>query len=207
MGCPILQIYLNARGGRWRRHNGCGSHNGSLLGMPGLTLLLGKEFRLGAGYCTRLPAMTQLREAWTLPPLVAVDLNHRRHHMTLLREEWTLPTGHVGSRVLVFEQLDSTNNRAAKLACDPRNAGVVILADVQTVGRRGRGRRRNAQSVGVVPIRRGSSARAANWPRRSTSLLAGTMACRFYVAPAAAARSSRPRLFPLLAGTRSRPRS
>jgi BirA family biotin operon repressor/biotin-[acetyl-CoA-carboxylase] ligase len=51
------------------------------------------------------------------------------------REEWTLDTRYIGRRVLVYEQTDSTNNRAAELAHDPGNDGVVVLAREQTVGR------------------------------------------------------------------------
>ena len=34
------------------------------------------------------------------------------------REEWALDTRHIGRRVLVYEQIDSTNNLAAELAHD-----------------------------------------------------------------------------------------
>ena len=51
------------------------------------------------------------------------------------REEWSLDTRRLGRRVLVFDQLDSTNNRAAELAVDPANDGIAILADEQTAGR------------------------------------------------------------------------
>jgi BirA family transcriptional regulator, biotin operon repressor / biotin---[acetyl-CoA-carboxylase] ligase len=50
-------------------------------------------------------------------------------------EEWTLDTCHIGRRVLVYEQTDSTNNRAAELAGDAGNDGLVVLAREQTVGR------------------------------------------------------------------------
>lgn len=56
------------------------------------------------------------------------------------REEWRLDTEHVGRRVLVFDTLDSTSNRAAALAEDPDNGGVVVLADEQTAGRGQHGR-------------------------------------------------------------------
>ena len=49
------------------------------------------------------------------------------------REEWHLPTRHIGRRVLVFDQLDSTNTFAAQLA-EPGD-GLVILADQQSAGR------------------------------------------------------------------------
>jgi BirA family biotin operon repressor/biotin-[acetyl-CoA-carboxylase] ligase len=55
--------------------------------------------------------------------------------MTTPREEWTLDTHRLGRRVLVFDRLDSTNNVAARLAADPANDGLVVLADEQTAGR------------------------------------------------------------------------
>jgi BirA family biotin operon repressor/biotin-[acetyl-CoA-carboxylase] ligase len=51
------------------------------------------------------------------------------------REEWHLDTRRLGRRVLVFDRLDSTSNRAASLAGSPANDGVVVLADEQTAGR------------------------------------------------------------------------
>jgi BirA family biotin operon repressor/biotin-[acetyl-CoA-carboxylase] ligase len=51
------------------------------------------------------------------------------------REEWRLDTHHLGRRVLVFDRVDSTNSRAAALAGDPGNDGLVLLADEQTAGR------------------------------------------------------------------------
>jgi BirA family biotin operon repressor/biotin-[acetyl-CoA-carboxylase] ligase len=51
------------------------------------------------------------------------------------REEWTLDTRRLGRRVLVYEQIDSTNNLAAELARDAGNDGVVVLAEEQTTGR------------------------------------------------------------------------
>jgi BirA family biotin operon repressor/biotin-[acetyl-CoA-carboxylase] ligase len=56
------------------------------------------------------------------------------------REEWHLDTQCLGRRVLVFEQVDSTNTQAAALANDPANDGVVILAEEQTAGRGQHGR-------------------------------------------------------------------
>jgi BirA family biotin operon repressor/biotin-[acetyl-CoA-carboxylase] ligase len=56
------------------------------------------------------------------------------------REEWHLETARLGRRVLVFDQLDSTNTFALGLADDPANEGVVILADEQTSGRGQHGR-------------------------------------------------------------------
>jgi BirA family biotin operon repressor/biotin-[acetyl-CoA-carboxylase] ligase len=50
-------------------------------------------------------------------------------------EEWTLPTRHLGRRVLVFDQLDSSNSRALALAHDPAHHGLVLLARAQTAGR------------------------------------------------------------------------
>ena len=60
--------------------------------------------------------------------------------MTPPRQEWSLDTRRLGHRVLVFDRLDSTNNRAAELADDPANDGLAILADEQTAGRGQHGR-------------------------------------------------------------------
>jgi BirA family biotin operon repressor/biotin-[acetyl-CoA-carboxylase] ligase len=51
------------------------------------------------------------------------------------REEWRLDTHLVGRRVLVFDQLESTNSYAAGLASDPATDGVAVLAREQTAGR------------------------------------------------------------------------
>jgi len=51
------------------------------------------------------------------------------------RQEWHLDTRHIGRRVLVFDQLESTNSHAALLAADPGNDGIAVLASVQTAGR------------------------------------------------------------------------
>ena len=51
-----------------------------------------------------------------------------------------MPTQRLGRRVLVFDQLDSTNSYAAKLAEDLGNDGVAILADRQSNGRGQHGR-------------------------------------------------------------------
>jgi BirA family transcriptional regulator, biotin operon repressor / biotin---[acetyl-CoA-carboxylase] ligase len=56
------------------------------------------------------------------------------------RDEWHLDTRRLGRRVLVFDRLDSTSTRAAELAGDPANDGVVVLADEQTAGRGQHGR-------------------------------------------------------------------
>src|SRR6516225_4772837 len=56
------------------------------------------------------------------------------------REEWNLPSQHIGRRVQVFDQLDSTSTRAAQLADDPHHHGTVILAGEQTAGRGQHGR-------------------------------------------------------------------
>ena len=58
----------------------------------------------------------------------------------LLKEEWRLTTRQLGTRVLVYERLDSTNDLAGALADDPANHGIVILADEQTAGRGQHGR-------------------------------------------------------------------
>jgi BirA family biotin operon repressor/biotin-[acetyl-CoA-carboxylase] ligase len=55
-------------------------------------------------------------------------------------DEWTLDTRHIGRRVLVYEQIDSTNNLAAGLAHDTGNDGVAVLAHEQTTGRGQHGR-------------------------------------------------------------------
>ncbi|HTU23570.1 MAG TPA: biotin--[acetyl-CoA-carboxylase] ligase [Gemmataceae bacterium] len=60
--------------------------------------------------------------------------------MTQPREEWSLDTRRLGRRVLVFDRLDSTNERAAALADDPANDGLAILAEEQTAGRGQHGR-------------------------------------------------------------------
>jgi len=60
--------------------------------------------------------------------------------MTPPREQWSLDTRRLGRRVLVFDRLDSTNNRAAQFADDPANEGIAILADEQTAGRGQHGR-------------------------------------------------------------------
>jgi BirA family biotin operon repressor/biotin-[acetyl-CoA-carboxylase] ligase len=56
------------------------------------------------------------------------------------RAEWNLATNRLGRRVLVFDQLDSTNTFAAGLADDPNNDGLAVVADVQTLGRGQHGR-------------------------------------------------------------------
>jgi len=55
--------------------------------------------------------------------------------MNLPREEWHFPTRHIGQRVLVFDELVSTNDRAAEYAASLDNAGLVLLAEHQTAGR------------------------------------------------------------------------
>lgn len=55
-------------------------------------------------------------------------------------DEWRLPTRHLGRRVLIFDRLDSTNSYAAGLAQDPANAGVAVIARVQSRGRGQHGR-------------------------------------------------------------------
>ena len=59
----------------------------------------------------------------------------------MLPEEWTLNTRHVGRRVLCHDRVDSTNSAAARLADDPANDGVAVLAAEQTAGRGQHGRR------------------------------------------------------------------
>jgi len=55
-------------------------------------------------------------------------------------QEWSLDTRRLGRRVLIFDRLDSTNSLAARLADDPANDGLAILADEQTAGRGQHGR-------------------------------------------------------------------
>jgi BirA family transcriptional regulator, biotin operon repressor / biotin---[acetyl-CoA-carboxylase] ligase len=67
------------------------------------------------------------------------------------REQWQLDTRRLGRRVLVFDQLDSTSTRAAHLADDDANDGLVILAGAQTAGRGQYGRSWLAQpGTGVL---------------------------------------------------------
>jgi BirA family biotin operon repressor/biotin-[acetyl-CoA-carboxylase] ligase len=53
---------------------------------------------------------------------------------------WQLDTRHIGRRVLVYNEVDSTNNLAAALAAEPTNDGVAVLASCQTAGRGQHGR-------------------------------------------------------------------
>lgn len=55
-------------------------------------------------------------------------------------EERTLPTRHVGRRIRYYDRVDSTNSVAARLADDPANDGVAVLAGEQTAGRGQHGR-------------------------------------------------------------------
>jgi BirA family biotin operon repressor/biotin-[acetyl-CoA-carboxylase] ligase len=55
-------------------------------------------------------------------------------------DEWRLPTHRLGRRVLLYHKVDSTNTRAAALAGEPANDGLVLLADEQTAGRGQHGR-------------------------------------------------------------------
>jgi BirA family biotin operon repressor/biotin-[acetyl-CoA-carboxylase] ligase len=66
------------------------------------------------------------------------------------REEWHLDTHRLGRRVLVYEQLDSTNSLAASLSDDPGNDGLAILADEQTAGRGQHGRTWTAPPLASV---------------------------------------------------------
>jgi BirA family biotin operon repressor/biotin-[acetyl-CoA-carboxylase] ligase len=50
------------------------------------------------------------------------------------------PLRHIGRRHIHFDATDSTNSRAAELAHDPANAGVVVTAGLQTRGRGQHGR-------------------------------------------------------------------
>ena len=67
------------------------------------------------------------------------------------REEWQLATRRLGRRVLVFDQVDSTNSLCASFAEDRPNEGLVILADCQTAGRGQHGRSWTCEpGVGVL---------------------------------------------------------
>lgn len=56
----------------------------------------------------------------------SITQNHRQR---------TLPTRHLGQRLLIFPQLDSTNTLALSLGTDPEQHGLVLLAEEQTAGR------------------------------------------------------------------------
>ncbi len=51
------------------------------------------------------------------------------------RETWHLPTAVVGREVQVYDEVDSTNTLAARLAEDGVPEGTVVIADHQTAGR------------------------------------------------------------------------
>jgi BirA family biotin operon repressor/biotin-[acetyl-CoA-carboxylase] ligase len=55
-------------------------------------------------------------------------------------EEWHLETRRLGRRVLVYDQLDSTNRLAMAYADDPASDGLAVLARAQTAGRGQHGR-------------------------------------------------------------------
>src|SRR6478672_923530 len=55
----------------------------------------------------------------------------------MIRDVWELPARHVGKRVFVYSQTDSTNSRAAEAA---GQTGLAFLADEQTAGRGQHGR-------------------------------------------------------------------
>ena len=61
-------------------------------------------------------------------------------------DEWILNTRRIGRRVMVFDQVDSTNSVAASLADDEANDGVAVLAAQQTAGRGQHGRRWQCQA-------------------------------------------------------------
>jgi BirA family transcriptional regulator, biotin operon repressor / biotin---[acetyl-CoA-carboxylase] ligase len=60
--------------------------------------------------------------------------------MTQAAETWTFDTARIGRRVLVFEELASTNTTAAELAAFPHSDGLVVVANHQTTGRGQHGR-------------------------------------------------------------------
>jgi BirA family biotin operon repressor/biotin-[acetyl-CoA-carboxylase] ligase len=66
-------------------------------------------------------------------------------------EHWQLDTQYLGRQVLLFDRVDSTNSRAAALAGDPTQDGLVILAEEQTIGRGQHGRSWDCpRGVGVL---------------------------------------------------------
>src|SRR5438105_15249410 len=84
-----------------------------------------------------------------MAPLPVLQFSFKE--MILPGEEWHLDTKHLGRRVLVFDCVDSTNTRAAALAEDLANDGVVVLAEEQTAGRGQHGRTWYCQrNVGVL---------------------------------------------------------
>jgi BirA family biotin operon repressor/biotin-[acetyl-CoA-carboxylase] ligase len=50
-------------------------------------------------------------------------------------ETWSFETSRIGRRVLVYDQLASTNTTAAELAASPSADGLVVIAKHQTTGR------------------------------------------------------------------------
>jgi BirA family biotin operon repressor/biotin-[acetyl-CoA-carboxylase] ligase len=60
--------------------------------------------------------------------------------MTQPREEWHLDTRRLGRRVLVFDQLDSTNTLTVRLAAEGATEGIAVVAEEQTAGRGQHGR-------------------------------------------------------------------
>jgi BirA family transcriptional regulator, biotin operon repressor / biotin---[acetyl-CoA-carboxylase] ligase len=55
--------------------------------------------------------------------------------MTPPTETWSFNTSRIGRRVLVYDQLESTNTTAAELASDSDSDGLVVIAKHQTSGR------------------------------------------------------------------------
>lgn len=51
------------------------------------------------------------------------------------REEWHFDTRHLGRSVLVFDELDSTNDQASRLREQPVSEGAAVIALHQTAGR------------------------------------------------------------------------
>src|SRR5689334_15414573 len=58
----------------------------------------------------------------------------RRLPMPTPRDTWQLDTAHLGRRVLVFDELESTNTIALELATGEPD-GLAVIADHQTAGR------------------------------------------------------------------------
>lgn len=67
-----------------------------------------------------------------------------------LLDEWHLKTRWIGHRVLIYDEVGSTNDVASALATDEQNHGVVILTERQQAGRGQHGRRWEAQANSSV---------------------------------------------------------
>jgi BirA family transcriptional regulator, biotin operon repressor / biotin---[acetyl-CoA-carboxylase] ligase len=63
-----------------------------------------------------------------------------QHSGFRVREVWSLESRRLGGKVLLFDQVDSTNTLAASLAGQPGTVGVALLSDEQHAGRGQQGR-------------------------------------------------------------------